>query len=875
MQQRSILIGPPSQRPILESLLDLSAAGALEAFTWIEAGSDPASEADREDPRALRIADGQISSTTFSKSVNVRRLARLRIVILVPVGHPDADALTASAENFYQSLDIPGGASRVFVRVLIPWSAEPIAAELGRPGWNDVMLSPEGTAEPEFAAVPWWNDPLSIPGAAAAGVAVQAGLLPGLDEAPADDEKPGMSTDVPLARTFIRRIDAEAVESALKERVLRIDEQVPAPTRSTGSSVPPYASPENLIRDTAAVWTTRHEPSVRRPGPQIPQPDSETIGFGEAIKLFISFLLRALIGAPEAWLRKALHSAQSTVAAGTTAMIFGKESPVGVIVGGVAADGSTATWRTIRDAAKAVDLGAGRDAGRLGQPARRDFSALWADMLQGGRALLDASACQNLELDSAAGYIPRREMVAPELDGDGVYEITEALGEFRAPQTLRAWDHLEIERSRHVLERAAGENDTRAASARRHLEQIDRWRARNESRFLPLLGRTLGEWFTATRQEIAGTQDALRGLLMPTVDEALGRAQRRLAWVLRGLAVLAVIVVIVLGILGWRESITLQTMAISMGVTALVWLLASLIVIVLLQREVFRLLHLQRQRDLQVPALTERLRMAIEDLDALGDAYAQFDRWALLMTGFLAEPLGRGDESEAAERPSAALPAALQMPTVDVAPSAIDEAAAHLRADVFTVGWLGEAFEDFEKSMTDDLTPEQRVRMSTAGSSPLALLLSSRADPGSELSLWAEGTVEHGVRSGRGDEIWSRCSSRLDDEELLDLTFVRDDGGGRAESVSVLRSELWKARSASIVEEVLELSARTADTRIVDPGRSWRRSGGTGLSSDFVLVQRTPAVSAEAFVYPRTTPLEHRPAQGQDATLDFPDDLVF
>ena len=91
----------------------------------------------------------------------------------------------------------------------------------------------------------------------------------------------------------------------------------------------------------------------------------------------------------------------------------------------------------------------------------------------------------------------------------------------------------------------------------------------------------------------------------------------------------------------------------------------------------------------------------------------------------------------------------------------------------------------------------------------------------------------------------------------------------------MLRSELWNARSASIVEEVLELSARTADTRIVDPGRSWRRSGGTGLSSDFVLVQRTPAVSAEAFVYPRTTPLEHRPAQGQDAALDFPDDLVF
>ena len=869
MKQRSVLVAPVSQRPLLDALVDLSAAGALDEFVWIEAPSAPAQAPDREDPRALHVQDGTVRPTTFSAAVNVRGLRCLRMAVIVPVGHQAQDALDAPAENFYQNLDVPGGATRYHVRVLVPWSAEPLPAQLGRAGWYDVMLSPESTAEPEFSAVPWWNHPESIPGSAAAGIAVQAGLLKGLGSAPFDEHGADVSGDVSMVRTFIRRIDAERVEAALRGRVLEMGDQVPAPTRVGGSSVPPYPSPENQVRDTARAWERQHESAVRRPGPEVPRAHSESVGFFEALRLFFSFLMRALLGAPETWLRRTLHSAQSTLAAGTTAMLFGKDSPVDVIVAGVAPDGSTASWRSIRDAARAVDLGAEEDEQKLGQPVRRDFSALWMDMLQGSRSLLDGSPCPSLNIEGATGYVPQRSLVAPALHGGATFRITEPVGEIASSQEIHAWDHLEAEKVRRVLERAAAENDPRAAGARRHLQELDRWRSANEHRFIPAIGRTVAGWFDSTRHDIAALRDELDSLLNPMVDEELARTQKRLARMLRGVFALFVVVMVILGILAGQAVISLSSMAIGMGVAVLLWLLTSFVIFILQQREVFRLLHLQRQRDLRLPALMERLRIAIEDLDSLGDAYAQFDRWALLLTSFLSEPLGRELDQEEERRPEAILPPALQMPSVHVEPTMLDDAAAQLRARTFSVGWLGEAFEDFEMSSLQDLTPEQRVRLREPGTSPLTQLLSTRGDAGSELSRWAEATAEHGVRTTRGKAVWARCTEILADEPMLNLTVVRDGTGEEPESVGTLRSELWDARSAAVVDEVLKLSSRTIGTRMADPAYSWRQLESEGMSSDIVLVQSTAPTAPEAFVYPEA-------GQARSAALsDQPDDLVF
>lgn len=869
MQQRTVLVAPRSQRPVLDALVDLSAAGALDPFTWIEAPSAPERAADREDPRAVQVEDGTVRATTFSTAVNVRGLRKLRMVVVVPVGHEAQDALESSAENFYQNLDIPGGAERYHVRVLVPWTAEPLPAQLGRAGWYDVMLSPESTAEPEFSAVPWWNHPETIPGSAASGIAVQAGLLKGLESAPFDDHGADISADVSMVRTFIRRIDATEVESALRTRVLAMGETVPSPTRAGGSSVPPFPAPAAQVQETSAAWTRRHEPAVRRPGPQVPASSSGTIGVLAALRLFFSFLLRAVLGAPEAWLRRTLHTAQSGLAAGATRMIFGKDSPVEVIVGGVGADGSTASWRSIQDAARAVDLGPGTEEARRGQPARRDFSLLWTDLLAGSRSLLDGSSCPELHLDGAVGYVPQRSLVAPGLDTGGTFTISEPVGALSSVREVRAWDHLEIARVRGILERSAVENDPRAAGARRQLAELESWRAATERSFVPSIGRTIAGWFDATRREIAAYRHELDSLLQPEVDEQLSRTQHRLAWLLRGLFAGMLIVLVVLGVLGAKEVIGLVAVGFSMAVCVLLWLLVSFAVFALLQREVFRLLHLQRERDQRVPVLMERLRMAVEDLDSLGEAYSQFDQWALLLTSFLAEPLGGTDTAASTTRRAAELPKALQMPTVHVAPSALDEAAARLRMRSFGVGWLGLAFEDFLRSAADDLTPEQRVRMRESGVSPLAQMLSSGAAADGELGRWARSTAEKGVRTARGETIWEGCTELLEREPMLDLTVVRGQGEEAPESVGALRSELWDARSASIVDEVLQLSARTVGTRMVDPTFSWRRLESEGMSSDIVLVQSTRPIAPESFIYPEAG----RPHEQGLPTQ--PDDIVF
>lgn len=855
MHHRSVLIAPPSLRPVLDALLDLSAAGTIDDFTWIEVSSDPATAPDREDPRALSVADGMVRASTFAAATNLRGLDVVRLVVLVPLGHPADDALTSSAENFYQGLDVVAGAQKKHIRVLIPWSADSLPAELGRAGWHDVMLSPESTAEPGFTAVPWWNHPEQIAGAAAVGVAVQSGIVRGVDAAPSDHKRQDISTDVAMVRTFVRRIDASDVENAIRSRVLRIGDRVPPPTRETGSFVGPYPSPENKVRDTAQLWGQRHAGSLRRQPPELPHSESTTVGMFSAFGLFVSFMVRALVSAPESWLRSVLHSARTSLAAGTTALVFGKSPAVSVIVGGVGSDGSSAGWRTIRDAARQVSLEPPQDSELRGQPVRRDFAALWADLLQGGRALLDGSLCTNLGIETATGHVPQRSLVAPALDGDGSYVVTEPLGNLPGDTVLHAWDHLEIDRVERELEQVTTAENSHAQLARKHLSAITAWRERTSHSFISRVGAQISGWFEGARGDITRSVRQLEQMLEAEPDDAVGRTQRKLAGVLRTFLLLLIAVLILLGVLAVQGALSTLSMGIGMGVAAGGWLIASFITFLRSQREVFRLLHLRDERETRLPVLRERLRMAIEDLEALGEAYAQFDRWAMLLTLFLDRPFGAETDEQTATTPERNLPVAMQAPLVHADPERTDDVAAHLRSSLFTVGWLGPAFERFEAHISHALSSEQRVRVRQANARPLVQLLSIHGDPGSELANWAESTRRVGVRSDHGDLVWSRCLERLSGPGLLDLhTRGGAHAGDGAGTIKDLRAELSSPRAVSVVDEVLQLDARTHENRMVDPAYTWLRDEPDGLGSTIVLAQSTRPIAQESFVFPYGRP---------------------
>ena len=128
--------------------------------------SVPEPGADRafRDPLVVGVSEGRTSTIPYSRAVNRYGLVTVRLIVVVPVGYPADDALSATAELHYQGLGITSGAARQCLRVLVSWSEDPVPADLGHQGWNNIMLSPESTADPAYSANGWWQNPELVAG---------------------------------------------------------------------------------------------------------------------------------------------------------------------------------------------------------------------------------------------------------------------------------------------------------------------------------------------------------------------------------------------------------------------------------------------------------------------------------------------------------------------------------------------------------------------------------------------------------------------------------------------------------------------------------------------------------------------------------------
>ena len=842
-----LIVAPPSQRPVLAALADLSAAGLLAPFAWVEAPRDPENAQDCLDPRTVEVRDGALSASTYSRLVNHHGLAHLRLLVLVPVGHPAGDALPATAEQFYQLLGLPNGAVRHSVRVVVPWSADPLPAELGRIGWEDVMVSPESTADPGFNQVPWWNNPATVPGAVAVALSVQAGIAGAVSQAPYDEAGPDTSLDVQVARCFVRVTDAHDVEDKLRHQVLRLSGTFPRPNQvSVGMQVMPYADPEARIEALTQAWRKRHTESLRRPPVQVRVVPAQTMGLFKALGLFFSFLFRAIIGAPGTWARGLVRRAKAGIASTTTSVIFGKDSAVDVIVGGVDSSGRSVGWRELAAAASSASTAMPEDMKRSSQPVRRDFGALWQDLTTGSMALVDGSGCANLGLGPHEGCVCDQALIAPALSADGVFEIRESLGDVPAGTRLRCWDQLEVERVSSRLQELARSQDPRARRAAECHMELSRWQGRNQHRLLPQVGRSLAEVFQATRADIDRLRGEIRSLESEDELGDLEVRQRRLGRILAVLALLLLGGLAVLAVVGVLGKVGWGLVGAVCAVLVLVWLIVSLTVFVKEQREFFRLRYRLERTSTQYPDLLANLRLAMEDLAAQGEAYAQFDRWASILTSFLTDPLGERDTERTAREHETVLPAGIQRVTVSAGTEHLANVAAALRTDVFQVGWLTEAWQALNEHMGAYLTPDQRQLLVTRQLSVTA----ERGTQGTALSNWAQGLEQGGVTSSAGAQRWGRCLEILKTGSGpdLDLEITMPDGDTR--QLVDYRQDLAQAAHKSVVQAVLRARARTGGAVLTQPRYSWYREQRDGLSETMVLMAATQPISPGNFVYP-------------------------
>ncbi|MCR2052812.1 hypothetical protein NSA19_08140 [Actinomyces bowdenii] len=869
----NILIAPASQRPVLSALVDLSACGLLSPFAWIEAGAEPQSGHDRYDPALVAVGEGRIAASSFSRVVNRYGLRTVRLVVVVPAGHRSQDALSATAEQFYQLLGLPDGVGRESVRVVVPYSDDPLPVELGRIGWHEVMLSPESTADPAHSAIPWWTRPESIPGAAAVGLAVQSGIYGFVGAAPHDARHEENSYDLGVARVFARTMDARGVEEELRGQVTRVDQRYPQPTRAdTGVLIPPVPDPRARVEATAKAWEARHLPSLRRPAVPLPQgPEERSLGLWEVLGLFLSFLGKALIGAPGEWLRSRIRAAKASIAAGVASTVFGQDSPVRVVVGGVDSLGRTIAWKELTQAARSASASLPEDFPRSEQPARRDFGALWQDLVSGSIALLDGSSCANLGISAYEGYLPDRRSVAPGAGQEAAMVITEPLGAVPAGTVLHAWDQLEIERVSAELRRVSQSREPSAQAAARQLGGLEQWRALHGQQLLPRLGMALARCFSSTRQDIAALAAELQELDSEEPGQELDQRQRRLARLMRiMLGALAVVLVVLVGL--WALGRMGWTGLLALGLGALiVWLVAALLTFISQQREVFRILFRIQARDERVPVLSANLRMAVEDLAAQGEAYAQFAQWTTIVSAFLADPLGERSAEPSAEPGAACLPDAAQRVAVTADPQHLADTAAQLRTRAFTVGWLTHAWDAMRQSVGLDLDPEQRNRLATRQ----LTLTAESGEPGSALSNWAQGLASKGVRSQEGARIWQRCLDSLASDEGPRLRLEALAPAGRR-PLADYRQDLMGTGSHPVVLDTLGPLARSGPACLTAGSRAWLRSRREGLSETMVLVESTDPIAPEDFIYPAPqeqvasaletmdyfTPASHQPAGG-------------
>lgn len=642
MESVSIFIAPPSQRDILAALVDLSQIGVLSPFGWIEAPVNPEGAPDSEDPHLVWTVCGRMVVSTLATEIHSDEIERLRVIVLVPVG-TDGDSLSDEAETFYQELNVLEVKDLTCdrIRVMVPRSKESVTPLQARAGWHNIMLSPEGASGPRFPGVPWWNDETTIPGLAAVSLAAMGGIIEGVDSAPLDHETIDASEMVRVVKSYVRMVDAKGIEDQLRQQILTVTDHFPSPMLPSKKTIDAFSDPLRESSRAANEWAKLHEAKLRRPL-NTPQDVQRTqIGLLSALRQLLSFLWVSIKGAPRAWVNGKIRDLKTLTSSAATGLIFGVDSRMSVVVGGIGPDGNPSNWREMVNVAKETASEWSALPGQDHKADRRSTSAMWTTLVEGGNALLDGSGCQPLNLPAEIGYVPDRRDVAPsERDRQGVFVLDKSFGTLPAGSKFRAWDALRIQDALRVLEQVFKEGGVKASDAAVEGKRLMAWHDSNELRYLPRIGRYFRHWFDATRQEIMKDRAALEALSGEDIEEEGHRFAKsaRIMKILTIVALAAVGLLVILGVfavLGWAA------VGLLAGLTTVAWIVASIIQYLRSARDFFGLMHrAQLERNTRAE-IEERLRVRLDDLAALGQAYAQYEQWAEVYTEFLSDPLGQ------------------------------------------------------------------------------------------------------------------------------------------------------------------------------------------------------------------------------------------
>ena len=607
-------------------------------------------------------------------------------------------------------------------------------------GWHNVLVAPENSLAPtEGVAQVIYSakDPVRRTHLAGALCSL-AGLWTAEQSAPLDGRQPAPGNTMMLGRTFTRQLSASAVESELLGRVSDVSRGYPAPLVD--------ASPAEIVEDEVAAATAQADalaakyPYVFASQRDLPQrTQAKAIGLGQAIKLFLSFLGKALLGAPRAFLDAALAEAARRTAAGATRIVFGGgDSAYKVVVKGIGPDGLPASFEQQDE--HLVDL-----ARQLPSPpssqSNADLSELWRDFVSAGLTLLDAGARdgqlppQMVGAKRAIVSTPTR--IAP--DPRDTFHVPDHVATYVKAREVAPYDVLGGGMAFQELSEAAAKQPHAAGELGQARSALQTWFGERERSYAGVFGRRLYAGVTSTRQEIETYSQALQAALSDAaVPQDIEQQQRTLASRLRIILAVAAalaagaILLAVLGVIG------LLVMAVILVLVLCGWFGMSFMTFMRGQQRLFQLLHERREAADHISLLQTNLQGAIGDLRRLLRAYRQYLDWARALGTFVQAPHGHVDaQADSNVLLGSGFPRNHRFGAALPEEAVLEQTAAQLNDDLYPVGWASDAWASFLADLPPMGTEGYRIEQN-----PELLLSDPAIAQESLLTTWSLAVAE-------------------------------------------------------------------------------------------------------------------------------------
>ncbi|MDO5683576.1 MAG: hypothetical protein Q4G46_12225, partial [Propionibacteriaceae bacterium] len=692
-----VLVCPPGPLTAIGDVLaDWSTADLVQPFLWVETSAWATGSRPRGRTPALVIHGGRSSGTTVEETLTASRFDRVRLVVLVPAFGGAQGVPGAVEHEIHQAVLGTSAVPTVdLIRLVVTRpDSGPIAADLAREGWHNLIIAPEESRGPGLghSVLHPSTDPIEIAPAAAAGLAGVVGLWHDVEQGPLDDQRPPFGRTMRLVRSFYRGLDASAVSDHVRTGVLALDDGVPLP-RQHGSLAVYIDDTEMATTDMARAVLTRHAGLFRGERKSPAPVDATKVGVGQAIKWLFQFIGASVRMAPESWYSMVFGNVGAAIANRTQQAVFGADpSAYAVVAQGQLAAGG-ADWSEVGRASaslnKQLDAGAPRAHEIAG-----DFSAVWADYVGSGLTLLDAGerTYSAIKVGTERGVLRRVDDCAP--GPDEAFLVPGRIAAAINITDVRAADPLGQHTFAARLRQLAAQPSL-ARDADATFRQFETWKQRHGGSYAARTGTMLADQLMSVSQEVQHlvSRVANPGTVDPTGQGTLARQKRIAAWMRTLLFVLVGLLVLLgvglgIGLITWWGALA------AAGAGVVGWLIGSFVLFAQGQRELFQDLNRRRAELSQAEADQDNLRLAMRDLARQTEAYGQFLEWTRVLGAVTHAPFGDVASSAADSGMIAAgLPANAQVGRAEVDEDAAAEVISLMRRDFYQVGWLSGPWE--------------------------------------------------------------------------------------------------------------------------------------------------------------------------------------